>query len=237
VTGLVDARRLAGRTDEKAGKQVRQARVPLPVQDKACQKVRTSEERAVERSCSADHHVIAAAGAGVAPVDHELVGAQPGLTRLIIDPFGDRLALLPAGGGMHIDFDHTGIGCNPDNVEARVMGRAVAFDMNFQPKPVGGNFRGRYQFEIVLDLFDRWHEDAQPTVTRFDGNRRAHCSVEIADGLLDPLLRGLGGGELGARLRRGIGGTRVCQGIIESLAGRIRQIARGSVGSDGLTNG
>jgi hypothetical protein len=32
------------------------------------------------------------------------------------------------------------------------MGRAVAFDMNFQPKPVGGNFRGRYQFEIVLDL-------------------------------------------------------------------------------------
>jgi hypothetical protein len=67
------------------------------VQDKACQQVGTAEERAVERSCSADHHVIAAAGAGVAAVDHELVGAEAGLTRLLIDAFGDRLAFLPAG--------------------------------------------------------------------------------------------------------------------------------------------
>jgi hypothetical protein len=66
--------------------------------------------------------VIAAAGAGVLAVDHELVGAEPGLPRLLIDAFGDRLAFLPAGRGMHIDLDHAGIGCDPDHVEARVIG-------------------------------------------------------------------------------------------------------------------
>jgi hypothetical protein len=46
---LVDARRLAGRADEQAGKQVGQARMPLPVQDQAAQQIGPAQERAVER--------------------------------------------------------------------------------------------------------------------------------------------------------------------------------------------
>ena len=45
VTRLIDARRLAGRTDEHAGEQIRQRRMPLPVQHQALQQVRTAQER------------------------------------------------------------------------------------------------------------------------------------------------------------------------------------------------
>ena len=76
VARLVDARRLAGRADEQAGEQVGQRRVALPVQDQALQQVGPAQERAVERRRAADHDMVAAAGAGVAAVDHELVGAE-----------------------------------------------------------------------------------------------------------------------------------------------------------------
>ena len=51
----------------------------LPVQDQAAQQVRPAQERAVERGRAADHDMVAAAGAGVLAVDHELVGAEAGL--------------------------------------------------------------------------------------------------------------------------------------------------------------
>ena len=85
VARLVDARRLAGRADEQAGEQVGQRRVALPVQDQALQQVGPAQERAVVRRRAADHDVVAAAGAGVPAVDHELVGAEPGLARLLVD--------------------------------------------------------------------------------------------------------------------------------------------------------
>ena len=42
---FVDARRLAGRTDEHAGEQIRQRRMPLPIQHKAFQKIGAAQER------------------------------------------------------------------------------------------------------------------------------------------------------------------------------------------------
>ncbi len=76
VTRLVDARRLAGRADEQAGEQIGECRVTLPLQHEALQQVRPAEERAVARRQAADHDMVAAAGPGVAAVDHELVGAE-----------------------------------------------------------------------------------------------------------------------------------------------------------------
>ena len=50
--------------------------MPLPVQDQRAQQVRAAQERAVERGGAADHDMVAAAGAGMLAVDHELVGAE-----------------------------------------------------------------------------------------------------------------------------------------------------------------
>ena len=50
---------------------------PLPVEHDALEQVRPAQERTVGRRRTAEHDVVAAAGAGVAAVDHELVGAEP----------------------------------------------------------------------------------------------------------------------------------------------------------------
>ncbi len=84
VARLVDARRLAGRADEDAGEQVRQRRMVLPVGDQALQQVGAAQQRAVGRRGPAEGHVVATAGAGVAAVEHELLGAEPRLPRLLV---------------------------------------------------------------------------------------------------------------------------------------------------------
>src|SRR6266581_727354 len=76
VPCFVDAWRLAGRANEKAGKEIGQRGMLLKIENQALQKVRTAQERAVGCSLSAQHNVVAPAGSGVAAVDHELVGAE-----------------------------------------------------------------------------------------------------------------------------------------------------------------
>ena len=72
--------------------------------------------------------MVAAAGAGVAAVDQEFVGAEPGEPRLLVERRGvvDRLA--PAIGGLDVDLDHAGVGRHLDDVEARVRRRRIALD-------------------------------------------------------------------------------------------------------------
>ena len=95
VARLVDARRLAGRADEQAGEQERQGGVVLPVGDQAGQQVGPAQERAVGGARPADHDVVAAAGAGVAPVQHELLDREPGEPRLLVERLGDLDLLAP----------------------------------------------------------------------------------------------------------------------------------------------
>ena len=85
VARLVDARRLAGRADEQAGEQVRQRRMVVPVGDQAAQQIGAAQERPVGRRGAAEHEVVAAAGAGVAAVEHELLGGQPRLPRRLVE--------------------------------------------------------------------------------------------------------------------------------------------------------
>jgi hypothetical protein len=90
VAGLVDPRGLAGGADEGAGEQVRQARVVLPVGDQALHQVRAAQQRAVRRGRAAEGDVVAAAGAGVATVEHELLGAEAGLAGLLVEDLVSR---------------------------------------------------------------------------------------------------------------------------------------------------
>ena len=51
----------------------------LPVGDDAGEQVGPAQERAVGRRDAAEHDVVAAAGADVAAVEHELLGAEADL--------------------------------------------------------------------------------------------------------------------------------------------------------------
>ena len=71
----------------------------LPVQHEALQQIRPAQERRVLRRAAADHDMVAAAGAGVAAVDQETVGAEPRLGGVLVEAGGDvdRLAPVRAG--------------------------------------------------------------------------------------------------------------------------------------------
>ena len=68
----------------------------LPVQHQALQQIGTAQERRVRRRAAADHDMIAAAGAGVAAVDQEAVGAEPDFGGVFIEAEGDIDGLAPA---------------------------------------------------------------------------------------------------------------------------------------------
>ena len=143
----------------------------------------------------ADHHMIAAPGAGMLAVDHELVGTQPQLPGFFIHRFGGRDSLGPTVRGVDIDLDHARIRCHPDHVQARIKGRRIAFDMQPQSQLPGGILGRSHQFQIILDPFHRRHEDAQPPVARLDRNGSPNRARHVRDHLFAAVLHRLGRGE------------------------------------------
>ena len=119
VPRLVDARMLAGRADEQAREQVRQRRVVVPVAHEAAQQIGPPQERAVGGRRAADDDVVAAAGAGVTAVEHELLGAEPRLPRLLVERrrastssvqsfAGCRLTSMTPGSGVTVKWFNRG---------------------------------------------------------------------------------------------------------------------------------
>ena len=102
---------------------------------------------------------------------------------------------------MDVDLDHAGIGRDADDVEARVVRRRVALDVDRQAHRLRRGLGRGDQLEIVLDALDRRHEDAEPAVARLDRHRGAHGAAGLAELLLDlGLLRRVVGGEVRHRL-------------------------------------
>src|SRR5688572_26117464 len=95
VAGLIDARVLARGPDEESAEQVRQRRMVVPKCCETAQQIRTTEEWTIGRSRTAQHDVIAAAGAGVSAIEHELLGAQPRQPRLLIERSRDVDEFVP----------------------------------------------------------------------------------------------------------------------------------------------
>ena len=120
VARLVDARVLAGRADEQAGEQVGQRRVVVPVADQALQQVGPAQQRRFVRRGAAQDDVVAAAGAGVAAVEHEFLGAEPRRARLLVDdlrlarrappssPTGWMLTSITPGSGVTLKCSRRG---------------------------------------------------------------------------------------------------------------------------------
>jgi len=193
VAGLVDARRLARRTDEEPGEQIRQRRMVVPIADEACEQIGAAQEWAVGRRRGAQHHVIAAACTRMASVEHELFGAQ---IRFVGGAVKERRVvdeLAPRRGRMDVDFDDAGIGRHLQQLQARIARRRIAFDHDLDLQVRSRRLDGRQQVEIVVERGQRRHEDIKRAafaarrrgvslrlrpgrargIARFDAKRRA----------------------------------------------------------------
>ena len=125
---LVEARRLAGRSDEPPREQVRQARMPLPVGDQAREQIGAAQQRRIDRLRPAERDVVAAAGAGVQSVEVELLRREAALARLFVQRHGEVAQVGPRRGRLHVHLDHAGVGRDDELGQARVRRRTVALE-------------------------------------------------------------------------------------------------------------
>ncbi len=185
---LVEPGRLAGRADEQAREQIGQGRMVLPVGDQAGQQIRPAQERAVRGAGAADHHVVAAAGADMAAIQHELLGAEPAVPRILVQAGGDRDHVRPAPGRVDVDLEHARIGRHLDHAEAGIGGRPIAFHLDRQAQLERGLLDRRQQLQIVLERLGRRHEHAQAIGARLDRERRPHLGPVRLAVAVQPLL-------------------------------------------------
>ena len=206
VPRLVDARRLARRADEQSREQVRQRRVVVPVGDQAAQQIGPAQERAVGRRRAAEHEVVAAAGAGVAAVEHELLGRRGrACLRLLVERRRLLDQLVPVARRLHVHLDHAGVGRDDEVRQPRIVRRRIAFEQHRHAERARRRFDGGDELEVVLERLDRRHEDV--AARRRAARRTARCARRRR-----PIRRGDGGcrrprrGRLDAcRSRRGCG--------------------------------
>jgi hypothetical protein len=151
----------------------------LPVRDQAAEQIRPAQKRAVGRFASAEHHMVAAAGTGVAAVEHELLGTEPAQMRILVQDFGNRDHVVPAVGRLHIDLDDAGIRCDLEHIQPRIRRRLVTLDPDRQIE-LGGRVLDRGdEIEVILDFGDRRHEDVDLAVPRLDRQRRPRDAAAI----------------------------------------------------------
>ena len=136
----------------------------LPIRDEALQQVGAAQERALRRRRSAEGHVVAAAGAGVPPVEHEFLGAEPRLARLLVQRLDRRGELGPRSSRMDVHLDDAGIGRHVEHPDARIARRRIAFDRDGHLYLARGRFDDGKQHDVILGPGKRRHEDVQVTV-------------------------------------------------------------------------
>ena len=158
VPRLVHARRLARRTDEQPGQQVRQRGPIVPVGQQAPQQVGPPQEGTVRRRRSAQHQMIPAARPGVPAVQHEFLRAQPRLARLLVQAHRVLDQFVPAGRRMDVDFDHTRVRGHLEILQTMVVRWRIALDHHRHTDRRGRVLNRRDQVQIVLQPADGRHE-------------------------------------------------------------------------------
>ena len=161
VAGFVHARGLAGRANEHAAEQVAQRRVVVPVQKQAGQQFGATQERAVGRRGATHHHMVTAAGAGVAAIGHEFFCGQARLESGLVQKLGVRHQFAPVVRGVDVDFDDAGIGRDLQEFQARIERWRVAFHHDAHLQFAGCGLHGGDQIQIILHIFQWRHEDVE----------------------------------------------------------------------------
>ena len=142
--------------------------------EQAAEKVRAPEEGAVRRRLAAEHQVIAAAGADVAAVEHELVRRQPRQARFLVQRRRMFDELIPRGRRRHVDLDDARIGGDLELFDSRIVGRRVAFEHDRHSQRRRRRFNRRGELEVVLGRRHRRQEDVEHAVADLGAERRSH---------------------------------------------------------------
>ena len=174
VARLVNARRLRGRADEQTAEQPAQRRMILPIREQRAQQIRPAQHRRILRRFAADDDVVAAAGAGVAAVEHEFFRAEPRLPRFLVKHRRALDEFVPGFARVHVDLDDAGIGRDGELVQARIARRRFAFDDDRRAHFGDDGFDAGDQIEIILRRLNRRHEKMQPSIARLDAQCRAN---------------------------------------------------------------
>ena len=127
--------------------------------------------------------MVAATSAGVAAVEHELLGAEPRQARFLVESRGVVHQLLPAGGWVDVHLDHAGVGRDAEFLEARVVGRRIAFQAHRQLEVGRGGFDRFQQGDEILQQRYRRQEDAEHAVAHFGAQRGMHDFMRVVAGL------------------------------------------------------
>ena len=121
--------------------------------------------------------MIAAAGAGVAAIQGEFLGAQVLLERGLVQELGVLNKFVPVVRRVDVHLNHAGIGRHLQQLQARVARRWIAFEHDFHVERFGGCLDRGQQVEIVFKPGDRWHEDVQVPLPRLHAQRGAREPV------------------------------------------------------------
>ena len=103
--------------------------------------------------------MVATAGAGVAAVKHEFLGAEAGLPRFLVQRRNGRDQLAPRRCGLDVDFDDAGVGRDAEHSHPRVARRCVALDDHGQACGMRSVLDRGQQRSVVLETSQRRHED------------------------------------------------------------------------------
>ncbi|MNT03769.1 hypothetical protein D3C72_1383200 [compost metagenome] len=145
----------------------------MPVADQAAQQIRATQKRRVPRCRATQHEMVTTARAGMPAVDHEFLGGQPSLARLFIEEFGALDQLIPGRGRLHVDLDHPRIRGDAQVAQAWIARRLIPLQQHRAHQLFGGGFDGSDQLEVILDPFQRRHEQVQTAFPRLGTERRA----------------------------------------------------------------
>ena len=146
----------------------------LPVAHEAAQQIGATQEGAVFGRLCADDDVIAAAGAGVAAIDHEFLRAEAGLAGFFIKRLGDEDHFVPAFRGLHVHLDHAGVWRDFERVHTRIVGRGIAFEHDGLAQSERHVLHGTDAAQILLQSLGWRHEDEQFAIARLDAESGAH---------------------------------------------------------------
>ena len=146
----------------------------VPVGEQAREQVGAAQERRIGGARPAEREVVAAAGAGVPAVEHELLGGEARLRA----PARRGTRCSPTSSsqlaaGWMLTSSTPGSGVTRKRLEPRVVRRLVAFEHHREAELGGGCLDRADELEIVLERFERRHEDVEHAVARLGAERRA----------------------------------------------------------------
>ena len=143
VARLVDARRLAGGTDEEAAEEIAQGGMVVPVGHQAREQVRPAQEGTVGGRGAAQHEMVATARARVPTVQHELLGGEPRLMSGLVEKFGVIDQFTPVVRRVDIDLDHAGVRGDLQQLETGIAWWRIALQDYLHVQLGGGRLDGR----------------------------------------------------------------------------------------------